>query len=758
MPILINSANYIDNFGNSTPFYVGNAGDKFTVEYTIQSLIRMTSVGNPLIIDTSLNQVLSSNASWITEGFRVGLEVNIKIHSAGGAVIYDFNTSITYVDDILCDFSGLVYWYTQTAGEFVVIVALEPGNPSSLQARATLDCLFNHVKNSVPGAPASLIDAEVTRAVFNNIYLMAVGAIVQADLVGNQSGQFLISAELERNPQLPDFWFSHTIRFVFINSGAYDQTWFFSSEALKTFMKMEWAAVAGEPFARSEASYQYAGNTGWFDEPHNTSIIDSSLIQGLSGIDYCDPTTGDIIVDGPLANLGIGSEYISIDDDYYRNRLIPQQELTMAIGTEAVAVGVIASFINEFGAGYTIEINSIVSVVNVHTINVTITPNAQFQTFMDSVDNGDRLFYLWIKCGNLNLLAFKSQLECEPPVGGPLIMEQDYGYLDHSQNVDTIVGDQTGFIADTGDDVAYLGTFLLVKNTIYESFSVKIEAFNTSTLEDFTLDQRTFSFNAVQISGAGVYLLNESQSINSELPTTSLKRETILVLEPSLDTPTEYGVKIYAPWILNWRYWLAQTNASVDFNPTQNKNWEQYDNLGDWTVRTELQLIKDGLAFVHDNEIVIEPYNNEANIVSTLEAFLLPALTPISVIPTGSLVKMVATHVNLTGAWDQALTWGTITVESFEQAPRPICSSVVPFDNNTSNPITPISGLLVNILYPQPDTAVLECVFDSNNINLTNGVNFTAKIKENTVVLLDGKRTTSGALKNTTAAGIKQLA
>lgn len=729
MPILINSANFTDIFGNTLGFYKGNTVDQFDVEFNVSSLIRMSSIGNPLTLDPSLNQVLSPSVSWLEEGFRVGDNVLVRIHSSGGAVINQFTSNITYVDDVMCDFGPMPDWYSITNNEFITIIALDGIN---VRGRDDLDILFNHIKNSTPTGTASLIDAEVTRAIFSGIAAMSVGQTINGTLVGNQSGQFVISAEITRNAQQGDLFFNHTIKVRFMNSGMYDPAWFFSAEALKIYMKMLWASISGEPFARSEAEYTYEGNTGFFDEPHNSSISDSVLVSGLSELDYCVPTTADIVVDGPLSELGLGGAYRSVDDDYYRNRTFGQHILTMAVPTSPISGGTILnSYLNEFGAGYTIEVNSVSTVGTVHTINITFTPNAQFNTFMSNVEDGDRLFFLWVKCGNINWRAFNSQLECAPPVGGPLIMVQDYGYLDHSQNVDSIVGDNTGFVADTEDDVAYLGTFRLTKNQIYESFSVKIEAFNTVTEEDFTLQNVSFGFNSVPISGDGRYLLNETANITTELPTTSVKRDAILVLEPSLDTATEYGVKIYAPWLLNWRYWLPLSAASVDFYPNQNKNWEQYDNLGDWTVRTELVLIEEGLAYTHDNEIIIEPYNNEDDIDSSIELLLEPALTVVNVIPTGSLLRIVATHIKLTGAWDPSLVWGMITIEPFQQNPRWICSSVVDYDNNTNNPLTPLSGTLINIQYPAPDTAVLECYFDVNKLDVVNGAKITAKIKEN---------------------------
>lgn len=730
MPILINSATFTDNFGNSNGFYKGNAGDKFELNFNIASLIRMTSIGNPLTLDASLNQVLSPSVSWLEEGFRVGDDVLVGIYNSGGGLAGPFfTTSITYVDDTMCDFTAMTTWYDLTAGQFIVMVALQAGT-SSVKARGELEINFNHIKNSLPSGASSLIDAEVTRAIFQNTNTMTVGSTIVGDLVNKQSGQFLISAELTRNAQQADLFFNHTLKLTFVNSGVYDSAWFFSSECLKAYTKLLWAVSSGEPFAKTEGLYNSNANTGFFDEPNNTSVLDASLIGGVSEIDYINPSTFDIIVDGSLTDMGIGSCYISKNDDYYRNKLLSQTALTMIVPSSDVTASPYSSFQNGDGAGYDLEVNSIGSVGSVHTINVTFTPNPAFQTFMTNVEDGDRLFYLWIKCGNLNLLAFNSQLTTTPPVGGALPMVQDYGYLDHGQNVDTIVGDSTGFIADTEDDIAYLGTFLLDKNETYQQFTVRLEAFNTSTEEDFTLQQCVFSFAGVQYSNDGRYLLNESQSVASELPTTSLKRNAVLVLEPSLDTPTQYGVKIYAPWLLNWRYWIQKQNVNVDFAPEQNENWEQYDNLGDWTIRTELELMKDGLAYLHSNTLTDLDYNSEPYIDSTIEVLQQPLNNVIGVIPIGETVIIKSTHVNLLSNWDPLRVWGMITIESFEASPRWICSSVVPFDNNTNNPLTPISGLLINIDYPTANTAVLTCKFDSNKLNLSNGCKITAKIKE----------------------------
>jgi len=714
MPILIESAEFSDVFGSTLPYYQANPGDQTTVKFTMRSAIRNSSINAPLTLDPSTNQVTSPITSWIDEGFRLGDWVRFRRRNSGGAQIGQFWSQINYVDDIIADFTGIPFWYNLTNNQSMELIVVTGNGSTTPRGRDDLDVLVNHSLNSTTGSEFSLIDGEATRAIFQGVAAMAPLSSINGVLVGDQSGQFLISSTLRRLNDNVDNWRVHELEIVLLQSGAYDPEWFQSSDCLKLFMRMEWASLSAEPFARSIVSYTNEANTGFFDEPFNTSPANSVLVSGVSELDYCTPTPGlTMVVDGVLSPLGFGGQYISTDPDYYKNRPYSQQEITMALKTTDAVPGIYASELNEDGAGYTIQITNVANVGPVTTITFTWLPNPQLATFMDSREDGDRNFKLWVKCGNANLLAFDGQLTCEPPVGGPLVMSQDFGYLDHSQNVETAAGDQTGFIADTEDDVAYLGTFLIDKEQVYESFKVEIEAFNGVTLDNFELQKVFFAFSGVQISNDGRYLLNETANVVSTLPNTSVKLNARLILEPSLDTPTQYGVKIYAPWLLNW------------------KNWEQYDDPANWELRTTLTLIEEGLAYTHSNIIDVAPYDNEADINSTIELLQLPALTPITVAPSGSVVRVRSTHVKNTGDWAQSLTWGMLTVEPNEAERRWICSSVVDFDNNTNNPLTPLTGTLISIQFPSPDTAVLECDFDTSKIDLTNGVDIGAKIKEN---------------------------
>lgn len=753
MPIQNEGAEFTDVFGNVLPYYQSNAGDQITAKLSFRSAIRLSSLNNPLIFDLTLNQITSTTESWLEEGFRVGDWVWCRKYNGGGTLILQWWTQINLVDDFVCDFNVMQTAGINTANNESIVFLVVIADLSVVgRSRDDLDVLINHSVNNSTGAPESLIDGEVTRATFPGLASMIVGATVVGNLIVNQSGQFLKSAEVKRVADSPDGFNHHEITLIFINSGGYDQDWFDSGDCLKLFVKLLWASLGGEPFARSVEVYNFDSNTGGFDMPHNTSVADATLVQGITEeLQYCVGANGiSLKVDGPLTEIGIGCMYVPTDVNYYKNRPYSQQEITMTLRTTDVVPGFYTTEVNEFGASYTIQVTNVTNIGSVSTIIISLAFNVAFTTFMEGREEGDRLFKIWLKCGNTNFLVYSDQLTCEPVISGPLPMIQDYGYLDHSQNTTVATGDLTGFIADTEDDVAFVGSFLLEKNEVFDSFIVKLEAFDTVTEEDFTLQQQIFSFAGVQISADGRYLLDEFGTSSTVLLATSEKRQFLLVLDPSLDVGSQYGVKIYAPWLLDWKYWISKNDANVDFYPTQNENWQQYSGSANWIVRTELTLIQGNFGFVHTNTISINTYDDEPNIDGLgIELILESTLQILETAVIGELMRIRVTRENLIGNWDPSKTWAQTTIEPREGGQRWDCSSIVPFDNNSQNPLTPESTNLMMITYPLPNVAVFECLFDTNKIDMSNGISITGKIKENDDSLLpyiitDNKDATTG--------------
>jgi hypothetical protein len=412
---------------------------------------------------------------------------------------------------------------------------------------------------------------------------------------------------------------------------------------------------------------------------------------------------------------------------------------------------------NEFGAGYDFLITGITTVGTIQTIDFTFTPNPSFVTFMQGRTDTDRLFYVWARYGNVNLLVYSEQLITQPAVGGPLTL-QNTDYFDHSENVITGSGLELSYTANIEDDLAFFGNFRIPLNAICTDFTAKIEAWNFLTNEAFTLQSVTFLIaNVPQVLGK--YILGLTAPVFNQFQTTSVKRNAFLELDPTNDTITEYGVKIYFPFLYRWEYWLPQINADADFFPNnQTRNWVPYGNQSPWSLRLNLQLVKENLAFIYTDPLRINDYDSDPNVFQTIELYIDATNQNVGVVVEGGLMRVVATHELLDGTNWATNVWGQITVEPTESSPRWWCSTAVNFDGNLQNPLSPLSGLLMAITYPTPSIARMECFFDPSKINLQNGCKFTTKIKACTSPFaVSGKQMTTGGNKQMTTGGIKQI-
>jgi hypothetical protein len=523
---------------------------------------------------------------------------------------------------------------------------------------------------------------------------------------------------------------------------------------LKSWVRFSWQSLLGEPYSNTQNLVNDDANTGWFDEAFNLDVLDASLVQGITDIYFNQPTTGQFIVDSTSTNYAIGSAYIPGDDAYFKNNYNNQSELAMLIPTQTFVLGSpIASYANPTGADYTLQIDNVSIVGTQYTFDFTFTPGTNFEAFINAQADADRLFYIWLRIGNVNLLVYSDQLREVVPVGGPLTLVSSE-YYDHSQNTTTALGNlNLGYEANVEDDLAFVGAFQLPYGVDCSNFYASIEAFNSVTNETFTLQQSAFAINSVPMV-AGKYILNLSTPIFTDFQTTSQKINGLLELDSTFDSIGVYGVKIYFPFLYNWRYWLAQLNADADFYPNdQTQNWVPYGNTGNWNLRVKLELIKSGLSFVYTDDIIIKDYDSDPNIFQEIELIRESTGQIVNAVIIGEVMRIRAKHTNLDlSFWDNPNVWTQITIEPTEGAPRYWCSSIVPFDGNTLNPLSPETGVLMPINYPQPYIAVSECLFDTSKLNLSNGVKISAKIKGCTFSSTKGKMTNAGP---DTPAGFK---
>ena len=743
MPILVTNNTFLDVFGVSRSYYKANAGDSQRLKIDIEESISVTSsVTTNLQLNIPLYEIMWLGGDFEDEGFRPGDLIGINIWDNIGVLINSYSANVVWVNGNTFKISTLLGWYDSTNGETIQIAVLS-------RQREGLRINVNHVANGSAGSEFSLIDGESTTFLFD----LTGSFPVAGAQVGKRSGQFETNVSVNLlGSTIATRQYRVTIDLT--QSGVYSVTPFNFSNCLKSWVRFSWQSLLGEPYSNTQNLVNNDANTGWFDEAFNLDVLDASLVQGITDIYFNQPTTGQFVVDSTSTNYAIGSAYIPGDDAYYKNNYNNQSELAMLIPTQTFVLGSpIASYVNPTGADYTLQIDNVSITGTQYTFDFTFTPGPNFEAFINTQADTDRLFYIWLRIGNVNLLVYSDQLKEVVPIGGPLTLVSSE-YYDHSQNTTTALGNlKTGYEANVEDDLAFVGAFQLPFGVDCSNFYASIEAFNSVTNETFTLQQSTFAINSVPMV-AGKYILNLSTPIFTDFQTTSQKINGLLELDSAFDSMGVYGVKIYFPFLYNWRYWLAQLNADADFYPNdQTQNWVPYGNTGNWNLRVKLELIKSGLSFVYTDDIIIKDYDSDPNIFQEIELIRESTGQIVNAVIIGEVMRIRAKHTNLDMAfWDNPNVWTQITIEPTEGAPRYWCSSVVPFDGNTLNPLSPETGVLMPINYPQPYIAISECLFDTNKINTSNGVKISAKIKGCTFSSAKAKMTNAGP---DTPAGFK---
>jgi hypothetical protein len=748
MPISITNKDYINDYG-TLPYYKANAGDSTQVELTFFETIRAESgIQSILSYNPSTKTITWASGNFLTEGFRVGDDIQIEVTDNTGAVIATSNVTINVCEPSYIIHSGTITWYDSAAGENVSITVTYK-SPSNLK-RNGLYLDINHVENATQGTEFSLIDGEVTRLTFD-VTGTTTGSVINGIQTGLKSGQFIVVGNIEDLTTYPNDIREYKVTIGVVQSGIYDVTKFNFSNCLKLYFKFNWQRDFGDP----NNQYQYIlsdnADTGWYDEAFNTGVIDATLVQGINDLDYSIVNTGQIEIDSASSIIGFGASYVPTDDEYYKNQPFSQSELGMTNPTQSGTAPItLNGFTNPSGANYQIIFSNPNTIGTITTWDYEVTFDSDFVTFMDARGEGDRLFYIWAKYGNVNLLLFQEQLTKQEKPGDPLQMVV-HDFVDHSENITDTLTTQNGFTGNTEDDVAFIGKFLVPINATIESVTATIEAYNSVSGESFILQSNLFDFGSVP-QVFGYYPVDISQEVITTLPTTSVKRDALLVRDNSVDTITEYGIRIYVPFLYRWEYWIPQANADGEFYPNQQtKNWVPYDNTANWNIRFKVSAIINGLESTFEDDITIKDYDSDANIDQQIKLYRDIDNSLVSVVVEGELHKVVATHTLTNGFyWNPADIWGMITIEPTESSPRWISSTIVPFDNDILNPLTPISGSFCSISFPSADVVRLECYFDSNKINLENGVKFTTKIKGCMIDPAFVKLLTDGSIKLTT--------
>ena len=192
MSVKFTNHRYTDIFGNTNTFYRANAGDKITFKTDLYSSIDFVEDdNNPIRYDFIQNEIqLQGSKSFLDLGFRVGDSITYTLYLRSTMAIHTSTTSaITYISDqVIKTTAGIGGYFDETLYLTTISVA---------RYHSDLEVNFNHILNSSTPTFNSLIDGEETRLKFSGINSLALSTPLNASIIGNQSGEYVISSTIE---------------------------------------------------------------------------------------------------------------------------------------------------------------------------------------------------------------------------------------------------------------------------------------------------------------------------------------------------------------------------------------------------------------------------------------------------------------------------------------------------------------------------------------------------------------------------------
>ena len=764
MGITIVNKNYSTrNYSAGNEFLLSNAAQIVTdtvdivVDYDFESSMQQQI----LIVSATSMQIL--NGDWQTLGISVGdnLEFTGLIQNGGNTVEYVDKpfTVINIQGDLLTLDATLEdpppNPPSQTASVVGQMMPAPSGNTSnstlvivntSVTAPESIEVFHNLVQNSSNGSDLSLFDGEVNRFRAIGTDTVLVGNFITMDQLGDQSGGTYISVILERLPDVGAL-FSYQIVFIYANpykfeSDDFDEpTQYSGSASLKPYYRFKGFPVANDPNSYLELIYAVQqGNLGWYDESYNqgpnTFVVSSVSFETVGAVQLSAPdptqvTVVEVVITGDATFLAkVEAEFYLIPPiDTVKNQPTNNGNnisLSNFYFDETGPTVIETNVLGNNNAFIPTNAHSIVLGVNEITVGFRLNPTAGFQTLINSLNTNQWQYRIAINVEGdegtpntnnaVSLIASEGLMIEAPKVGGDFDGLRSQIFYDHKNDIGGV--GVLPYIGNPEDDVLYFATIDFEKADTWASANLDVRITRDSDSEFFILQEQPIPFAPYVTTPDGVQQIDFLQSIQQFLDAPN--RNKIEMKLNGNDTPTTYEVDITYSLLVNWREWLEQSNAFLDFFDNTlpknglNKEWMRYLRLAGYTLSVEVTLIDDAnTAFRFGGEIQLIDYDVTPDVTTTVLYYDEDDVAT-SFFIAGQTNKIEATHVKNSGNWNQVDAYGWISIRPFEGEENKRISTFWPWTIQ-DHPLKPLTGdTTAELTFPALDTAVVTCGVDTN--------------------------------------------
>jgi hypothetical protein len=656
MPVDITAISLTDEYtGTSvagTDFLMGSIFDKLTQRIDIA--VHWESLNVKLTADVAAKTFTRfDNVKWRNLEFRINDTIEIANFGANNAT------------------------YTITAiTDNVISVDPAPANNATdnnvhvygTTTITNLDFYFNLIKNSDSESYISTVDRETVQKYGNTGVLNASAGAGSVNLIAetksfgwlNGSGTITNSGITNRQQK---FRIEHTFKIspYFLNSqlesteeGLYPPDYFADNECLKYICKIDARPIKYDPEVvhsstngTGAANTFKIGNDGWLNEFLNgkapnytlTSIAyeDNATALPLDRIDFNKSTKVTIVlgsVNNVFVNTGggyatgspmvIGFSYLPLTESRYVNtqRTMDQNFL---IDRVVSYIGAAQSDGEQFGTDYQVIVDCDITYVSASSCTITfdVEFSAATKTLLESVDENDRNYLLWV---TPQIYSATKLIQTDRTAVACDVQNCDWNRDDATQfeilttNVDfyefpsTTTSPTTDVKAWCTDTVISKHQFLIPNNSKLISHKIIIRAYNATLDESFELESYSFNFT-------GLYGDNNTitQSIVNDkgYKLSDNDERNIILFErvSAIDTLTQQGYQVDYPFKLRYEHWrrLQQFNKAFVASPVQ--DWSIYSSMIGWQIQFVIQAnVYDAVAdyttpFEHTANITVKDQN-----------------------------------------------------------------------------------------------------------------------------------------------------
>jgi hypothetical protein len=747
--------------GNS--FLLANSGQLiqeqivFTVDFTFLSTTQ-NSVTFP-----SNYEIQLLGGVWSEYGFNVGDAIQLNGVVQQGSSTITFSSFAATVTDINGDTLTLDT-NLDPAGSGILIGAIMPTSTvgttpltivnTTASTPQALEIFHNIVENSASGSVNSLIDGEVNRFRTDVLAGLAVNGNTTLEQLGNKSGGSYVFSRLTRLSDLSgkkryqiDLFYYFPYLF---EDGSFDEPSFFeASQSLKPYFELYVIPQVNNPNAQLKlANGSLLGNVGWLNENYNQGVNDFTYelsIEDASGnnldeIDFSQENNVTVKVynAAAISNIIEAQFYMVPQTSTYKNK--PQSHVQLIRYSGVRSNGVVPIY-GQFGVGTERMIWSdytFTQLTGYAEITFKLTPNAEFDNYASSLSTQDLQYRLTLTVQNTGgtannnnavTLNLKEGILTKNPVQGGIFSGlESQAFYDH-------VGDLSSDKRfTTEDDFIYQANFFLDKGDSFNSLTASIVIERDSDGAQFALLSKLVPFSPFITTPNGVTQINFTEPIQQFLDNPNANKLTLA--NTGVDSSSNYEVQLNWSLMANWRYWIAQNNAFLDFfngslpENGLNAEWMRYLRTSGYTIKVKCELLTaDNVEYYWENPFSLIDYDTAEDQACDIKLFDATGTEQTAII-ANQIMTVKAIFTTAIGQWVEPSIWGWLSIRPKEADPNKRLSTVWDWSSQ-DKPLQPQAGLTkVDIEQISTTEVHLVCEIDTSGIDTASTIIATINQKD----------------------------